>query len=142
MSDTPVQNPGFVQKIIWGALTFSQLVYLGIALFVASPTPEQIASMEEKSTAMIYFGIGLMEIGAAVFLMPKVLNVPENPKDSNELRVPRIVQWAMIESAMILGLVAAFQGAPQVVPIGLFVVAVVGMLKTFPKDVKPMLDSE
>ena len=56
--------------------------------------------------------------------------------------VPRIVQWAMIESAMVLGLVAAFQGAPQIVPIGLFVVAVVGMLKTFPRDIKVASDSE
>ena len=83
-----------------------------------------------------------MEIGLAVFLMPKILNVPENPKSSNELMVPRIVQWAMIESAMVLGLVIALQGAPQVVPMGIFMVAVVGMLKTFPSDVKIVSDSE
>ena len=36
MSDATDQNSGFVQKIIWGALTFSQAVYLGVALFSES----------------------------------------------------------------------------------------------------------
>ena len=56
--------------------------------------------------------------------------------------VPRIVQWALIESAMVLGLVAALQGAPKIVPIGIFVVAIIGMLKTFPSDIKVAPDSE
>ena len=142
MSENAEQSQEFIQKIIWGALTASQAIYLGLALFVASPTPEQIASMEQSSTAMIFFGIGLMEIGLAVFLMPKILNVPENPKSSNELMVPRIIQWAIIESAMILGLVASFQGGPQVVPIGLYVVALIAMVKTFPSDIKVASDSE
>ena len=142
MSDATGQNSGFVQKIIWGALTLSQAVYLGIALFAANPSEEQIAQMANNPTPMIFFGIGLMEIGLAVFLLPKLLNVPENPKSSHELMVPRIVQWAVIESAMVLGLVASFQGAPQIVPLGLFVVAVVGMLKTFPRDIKVASDSE
>lgn len=142
MTDTTGENQGFIQKIIWGVLTLSQAVYLGVALFGANPSEEQIAEMANNPMPMIFFGIGLMEIGLAVFLMPKILNVPENPKSSNELMVPRIIQWAIIESAMILGLVAAFQGAKQIVPIGLFVVAFVGMLKTFPNDVKVASDSE
>ena len=48
----------------------------------------------------------------------------------------------VIESGMVLGLVASFQGAPQVVPIGLFVVALIAMLKTFPTDIKVASDSE
>ena len=142
MSDTSGGNQGFIQKIIWGALTLSQAVYLGIALFVANPSEEQIAAMANSPTPMIFFGIGLMEIGLAVFLLPKLLNVPENPKSTNELMIPRIIQWAVIESGMILGLVAAFQGAPQIVPRGLFIVAIVGMLKTFPSDIEATSDSE
>ena len=135
MSDSAQQSSDLVQKIIWGALTFSMFVHLRLALFLASPTPEQIALMEEKSTAMIYFGIGLMNMGLAVSVLPKVLK-PKNPKNSSELLTPRIVQWAVIESGMILGLLSSFSGGPQIVAIGLFVVAVVAMLKTFPNDLK------
>ena len=142
MSETTGQDTGFVQKIIWGAITFSLAVFLGVALFGVTPSEEQMADMANNPMPMIFFGIGLMEIGLAVFLLPKLLNVPDNPKSVNELMVPRIIQWAVIESGMIMGLVAAFQGAPQIVPLGLFVVAVVGMLKTFPRDIKVASDSE
>ena len=142
MSETTDQDTGFVQKIIWGAITFSLAIFLGLALFGVTPSEEQVADMANNPMPMIFFGIGLMEIGLAVFLLPKLLNVPENPKSSNELMTPRIIQWAVIESGMVMGLVAAFQGAPQVVPIGLFVVALMAMLKTFPTDIKVASDSE
>ena len=125
-----------------GAITFSLAIFLGLALFGVTPSEEQVADMANNPIPMIFFGIGLMEIGLAVFLLPKLLNVPENPKSSNELMTPRIIQWAVIESGMVMGLVAAFQGAPQVVPIGLFVVALMAMLKTFPTDIKVASDSE
>ena len=79
-------------------------------MFGANPSEEQVADMANNPMPMIFFGIGLMEIGLAVFLLPKLLNVPENPKSSNELMVPsRIVQWALIESAMVMGLVPPFK---------------------------------
>ena len=142
MSETTDQDTGFVQKIIWGAITSALAVLLGLALSNANPPEEQVADMANNATPMIFFGIGLMEIGLAVFLMPKLLNVPDNPKSVNELMTPRIVQWALIESAMVLGLIASFQGAPKIVPIGLFVVAVIAMLKTFPTDIKVAPNSE
>ena len=110
MSETTGQDTGFVQKIIWGAITFSLAVFLGVALFGVTPSEEQMVDMANNPMPMIFFGIGLMEIGLAVFLLPKLLNVPDNPKSSHELMVPRIIQWAVIESGMIMGLVAAFQG--------------------------------
>ena len=102
---------------------------------------QQIALMEEKSTAMIYFGIGLMNMGLAIFVLPNVMK-PKDPKNSSELLTPRIIQWALIESGMILGLLSSFSGGPPVVPIGLFVVAVLAMLKTFPNDLQIVSDSE
>ena len=80
MSETTDQDSGFVQKIIWGAITFSLVIFLGLALFGVNPSEEQMADMANNATPMIFFGIGLMEIGLAVFLMPKLLNAPENPK--------------------------------------------------------------
>lgn len=142
MPETTGQDSGFTQKIIWGANMSALAIFLGLALFNANPPEEQMADMANNPMPMIFFGIGLMEIGLAVFLLPKLLKVPENPKSSHELMVPRIIQWAVIESAMVMGLVASYQGAPQIVPIGLFVVAVVGMLKTFPSDIKVASDSE
>ena len=82
------------------------------------PQKNKCAEMANNPMPMIFFGIGLMEIGLAVFLLPKLLNAPDNPKSVNELMTPRIVQWALIESAMVLGLVASFQGAPKIVPLG------------------------
>ena len=141
MSDNSQQTSDLVPKIIWGALTFSMLVHLGLSLFIADPTPEQIALMEEKSTAMIYFVIGLMNIGLAVFFLPNVFK-PKDPKNSSELLTPRIVQWAVIESGMILGLLSSFSGGPDIVATGLFVVAVLAMLKTFPNDLQIAADPE
>ena len=90
---------------------------------------------------MIYFGIGLMNMGLAVFVLPNVLK-PKNPKNSSELLTPRIIQWAVIESGMILGLLSSFSGGPDIVVTGLFVVAVLAMLKTFPNDLQIASDSE
>ena len=141
MSDVAQQNSDLVPKIIWGALTFSLVVHLGLALFIADPTPEQVALMEKDSTAMIYFGIGLMNMGLAIFVLPNVMK-PKDPKNSSELLTPRIIQWAVIESGMILGLLSSFSGGPDVVAIGLFVVAVLAMLKTFPNDLQIASDPE
>ena len=82
-----------------------------------------------------------MNMGLAVFVLPNVIK-PKDPQNSSELLTPRIIQWAVIESGMILGLLSSFSGGPDSVAIGLFVVAVVAMLKTFPNDLKIEVDSE
>ena len=142
MSQNPQQGALLVQRIVWGALLFSQLVYLVVALVVADPSPEAIEAMANNPMPMILFGIGLTEIGVAVFVIPNIIKPPEKPTNVSQLLTSRIVQWAIVESAIILGLVNAFQGGTNTVMIGLFVVAVLAMLKTFPKDIPISSDSE
>ena len=142
MSQNPEQGALFIQKVVWGALVFSQLVYLGVALFLASPNPESAAEFAASQTPMILFGVGLMNMGLGVFVLPQIVKPPENPKHISEVFPSRLVSWAVIESGVVLGLVNSFQGGPDIIIIGLCVVAVTAMLKTFPKDVELALDSE
>ena len=142
MSQNPAQGALLVQRVVWGALLFSQLVYLVVALVIADPSPEAVEEMANNPMPMIFFGIGLVEIGLAVFLIPNIIKPPENPTNVSQLFTTRIVQWAIVESAIILGLLNAFQGGTNTVIIGLFVVAVLAMLKTFPKNIPTLEDSE
>ena len=142
MSQNPEQGALLVQRVVWGALLFSQLVYLVVALVIADPSPEAIEEMANNPMPMILFGIGLAEIGLAIFVIPNIIKPPENPTHVSQLLTSRIVQWAIVESAIILGLVNAFQGGTDTVIIGLFVVAVLAMLKTFPSDIPTLEDSE
>jgi len=127
------QGPLFVQRIIWGALTFSQLIYLGLGLSGAigpeAPSPEYI----ESGTPTILFAIGLGQIAFGVFGIPQVIKVPEDATLAQR-QTQRIVQWALMEAGVVLGLVCVISGGPSSVLIGLYVVALVGMLKLFPKD--------
>ena len=45
-----------------------------------------------------------------------------------------IIKWAVIESGVVLGLANGFMGGGKQVFVGLLVLAVLGFLKTFPKD--------
>ena len=142
MSQNPQQGALLVQRVVWGALLFSQLVYLVVALVIADPSPEAVEEMANNPMPMIFFGIGLVEIGLAVFLIPNIIKPPENPTNVSQLLTSRIVQWALVESSVILGLINTFKGGTNTVIIGLFVVAVLAMLKTFPKNIPTLEDSE
>jgi len=134
MSENKQANPTLVPKIIWGALTFSQAIYLGIGLFVANPSAEQIESMANSPIPMVLFGVGLMMILMGTFFITQIIKAPDKPTKPEEVVTPRIIQWAMIEGGMVMGLVTAFQGGPNAVPIGLYVIALFAMIKTFPSD--------
>ncbi len=134
MSAQSEQSPILVQRIVWGALTFSQVVHLGLALFIFSEGAE--LDPANTSLPIVLFGMGLMNIAIAVFVLPNMIKVPENPKHVGELFSSRIIQWAVIESGVVLGLVNSSMGGPDAVVIGLWMVALLGMLKTFPRDIE------
>ena len=134
MSENQQGNPHLVPKIIWGALTFSQAIYLGVGLFVVNPSPEQVESMANSPIPMVLFGVGLMMILMGTFFITQIIKAPEKPTKPEEVLTPRIIQWAMIEAGVVMGLVTAFQGGPNAVLIGLYVIALFAMLKTFPSD--------
>ena len=76
-----------------------------------------------------------MMILMGTFFITQIIKAPEKPTKPEEVVTPRIIQWAMIEAGMVMGLVTAFQGGPKAVPIGLYIIALFAMLKTFPTDV-------
>ena len=134
MSENQQGNPTLVSKIIWGALTFSQAIHLSIGLFFIKPSAEQIESMANSPIPMVLFGVGLMMILMGTFFITQIIKAPEKPTKPEEVLTPRIIQWAMIEAGVVMGLVTAFQGGPNAVLIGLYVIALFSMLKTFPSD--------
>ena len=75
-----------------------------------------------------------MMILMGTFFITQIIKAPEKPTKPEEVLTPRIIQWAMIEAGVVMGLVTAFQGGPNAVLIGLYVIALFAMLKTFPSD--------
>ena len=126
------------QKIIWGALLASQFVYLGLVLSgVASSESEP-----ESILPIIFFVIGLAEIGAGTFGVPLFIKPSGETTGVEAFLTQRIISWAIIESGLIMGLVNCFLGGPKVVFYGLYVVSLLGMLKTFPQAVSVQSSGE
>jgi hypothetical protein len=121
-------------KIIWGALTFSQLIYLVVAFFVVEP-PEQ---PPEQMMSIIFFGIGCSNILLGTFGVEKFMKA----QDFSSFVTQCIIKWAMIESGVIFGLVNKFQGGLDAIMVGLYVLALFGMIKTFPSDIPTSENSD
>ena len=126
------------QKIVWGGLLASHFVYLGLVL-------SGIASSDSEPDSIIpilLFTIGLVEIAVGTFGVPLFLKPSEQSKGVGAFFTQRIISWSIIESAVVLGLVNCFMGGPRVVFYGLYMVAFLGMLKTFPRDVSVQSSGE
>ena len=81
---------------------------------------------------MIYFGIGLMFMGLGVFLLPKILNVPENPKHMSEVFPLYRLVWAVIEGVPLYLVWSIHYKGDQISLSSVYLVVVVtAMLKTF-----------
>jgi len=126
------------QKIIWGTLLASQVVYLGlVVLGVAASESEP-----ESILPILLFVIGLVEIGVGTFGVPLFIKPSEETKGVEAFSTQRIISWAMIEGGLVMGLVNCFLGGPQIVFYGLYVVSILGMIKTFPQDVSVQSSGE
>ena len=106
--------------IIWGALLMSQFIYLVIPQFmeITSEPPEQIM-------LLVLCGVGVSNAMAS-FAVPHFIKGPDNI-------TPSIIQYALLESCCVLGLVCTFLGAPSMYQYGLAIVGIGGMLVLFPK---------
>lgn len=112
---------GNVLPIIWGALLMSQFVYLAIPQFmeIASEPPEQMM-------ILVLCGVGASNAMAS-------FAVPQFIKSSNNISTS-IIQYALLESCCVLGLVCTVLGAPPMYQYGLALVGMGGMLVLFPKE--------
>ena len=115
------QPKGNILPIIWGALLMSQLVYLVIPQFmeVASEPPEQMM-------ILVLCGIGASNAMAS-FAVPQFIKSSDNTSTS-------IIQYALLESCCVLGLVCTVLGAQPMYQYGLALVGMGGMLALFPKE--------
>ena len=125
-----------VQRIIWGALLFSQQVYAAIAI---SGVGQQLSVVGTEDTshsviAPVLFGVGLVQMGIGLFGVPLFLK-PQG-EGVQAYTAQRIVQWAMIEAGLIMGLITVLTGGTNTVFWGLYVLGFLAMLKTFPQGIE------
>jgi len=129
-------------RIIWAALLASVLIYaflIFMAVPKAPPAPFQAAF--SNPIILILHVIGLMVFFMA-FVMSSLLlrraSTPPPPPGtmiiSGRVRLALLVRWALMESAAIFGLVAAFLAQDPRLFLALGCLAVIGMLASYPSD--------
>ena len=109
-----------ILPIIWGALLLSQLVYLAIPFLL-----EIDAEPPEQTLILALCGVGLSNAMFA-FVLPNVLKNQDRMTTS-------IIQFALLETCSVLGLVCSFMGADSMYHYGLAFLGAGGMLLVFPK---------
>ena len=114
-------------KIIWAALTFSQLIYAVVGGFVLSP---QEGSGPDETLLYGLLGVALSTIAAAVLVIPNVVKV----KSFDAVVTPFIVQWALVESVALYGLVGKVLGASNTYLFGLTFLAMTFMVILYPSE--------
>lgn len=132
MSEEPSQEQMLLtQRIVWGGLLTSQVIHLGLVLSGVASSDSEL----EAFLPIVLFVIGLVEIGVGTFGVPLFVKPSEAVEGVAAFFTQRIISWAIIEGGLLLGLINCFLGGPQMVFYGLYVVSLLGMLKTFPEDV-------
>jgi hypothetical protein len=115
-------------KMIWFALTMSIVLYAVIAYVIVPMGAEPFDAAFSKPAILVLHLAGL-----GMFVMSFV--VPSTMLNrSNNVRGAMIMRWAMIESAAVCGLLAAFidQDVRLFLPLG--ALALGGMLLAFPRE--------
>jgi predicted permease len=86
------------RTIIWAAIAFSTVIYLGLAVMLSGPQDETTALARTKYVPILY-GAALLSFLFGWFVIPRVV------RSSRRLRM--ICAMAIFESAAIFGLVGA-----------------------------------
>ena len=111
--------------IIWTLLTASHLMHLAMGEFGSIP--------EQEGDMMIVAALcaaGVSALFASLFVIPKSMKA-QRPEQLSSIF---IIQWAMIESTGIFGLIARFMGGKPIVQYCMMGLALMGMLFTFPSQ--------
>ena len=125
MSDSSNSLPP-ITKILWGALTMSQVIYGVVATVV--PVDEGTEADDVFVIALLI--AGLMSLGMAIFGIPKFMKVASKA----EVLTPFIIQWAIVESVAIYGVVGHFMGASDVFVYGMICMGIAFMVFLFPTE--------
>ena len=127
MSDSSNSLPP-ITKIIWGGLTVSQLVYGVVGTTV--DTTEMDAP--DDVLLIVLLIMGLVSLSVSVIGVPMFLRV----ESKLEVFTPFVVQWALVESVAVYGLVGRFQGASDVFFYAMLGMALSFMLLLFPTEAR------
>ncbi len=125
--------PGFLHKIIWGALLWSQFIYA----FVCYTTQGSfLFNIEEAEQGVIFVTLAGLALAASYFV-PKALVSKIKAKSVEESFqkhfVPLVIKLALLEAVVIFGLVLSFNSEKNFVA-PFLVVSVIGFLFSFPRE--------
>lgn len=133
-------------RIIWGSLLMSIAIYGVVAAVVAKTMTATVAGGAANPIVLVLGVVALMMALMAIFVPRAAMRRSEErgsiapPDPSAPPSVPPnvftalIIRWAMLEAVAILGLVAALITADPRAFIPLGVVAIAGMLLSYPGD--------
>ena len=112
------------QKIIWGALVFSTVIYVGIA-YTLAPNPELPFSVAVTQTmVLVLYGAAFATFIAALVVPSLLVSAPPRQK--------MIVGMAMFEACSIMGLLAAMMLNDWRLIIPTWIASMVGFMREFP----------
>jgi len=114
-------------KIIWAALTFSQLIYAIVGVFII---PAQEVGSPNDIVLYGLLGSSFIAIGVALLVIPTTSKV----NSLSAVVTPFIIQWALVESAAVFGLVGKFMGGSNTFLCGLTFLSVIFMVILFPTE--------
>jgi hypothetical protein len=119
-------------QVIWVALFMSIVMYAAIA-FAIIPVGEGrvVAAITSNPIVLAVYAAAFMVVVGS-FLAFAALS-----RQVEKQQVAHIVRWAMIESAAIFGLVAAFIASDRRLFIPLGVLALAAMIVAFPREEAP-----
>lgn len=114
------------QKILWGAIVFSTLIYVVIAYSLA---PEPVRPFEESVRAPMTLGM----YAAAFAMFVAALVLPARSSQS-PARTKMILALALFESCAVLGLAAAFLQHDWRLIIPPWLASLIGFVREWPRE--------
>ena len=116
-------NPTLI--IIWGALFSSHFLHLALGEF----------GIIESDPMDLTIVAAICLVGISTFVLSLAI-IPKTMKAQNPGQLPTIfiIQWALIESTAIFGLMTRFIGGEAYMQYGMAGLAMVGMMFTFPSQ--------
>lgn len=114
------------QKIIWGALVLSSLIYVAIAYSFA-PEPERTFTESVTQTMVLtVYGIAFAAFIAAMVIPALLVSAPP--------RLKMILAMAMFESCVLMGFIAALLQKDWRLIVPTWIASLVGFMREYPRD--------
>jgi uncharacterized membrane protein YfcA len=120
-------------RIIWGAVTFSTILFFGVLALVVAPAGN-FEYGEDFPVQYVFLGIALT-CAAAFYMMRSrrsALSESDNP-DAKQEFILRIVCFALAEAVGLIGGVSSLFQVPATMSLGLLGIALVMLAMEFPK---------